>query len=44
MAAISNVKYLTEQGVYDFLHNPNENYLVGNMQNMYKSQTIVSHE
>lgn len=44
MAVICNVKYLTEQGVYDFLHNPNENYLVGNMQKMYKLQTIGSHK
>lgn len=29
MAAISNVKYLTEEGIYEFLHNPNEIYLEG---------------
>lgn len=29
MAVISNVKYLTEESVYEFLHNPNEIYLEG---------------
>lgn len=29
MATINNVKHLTEEGVYEFLHNPNENYLEG---------------
>lgn len=29
MATINNVKHLTEEGVYEFLHNPNENYFEG---------------
>ena len=29
MATIDNVKHLTEEGVYEFLHNPNENYFEG---------------
>lgn len=28
-SSINNVKHLTEEGVYEFLHNPNENYFEG---------------